>query len=120
MKIVPLTLSLPDGRATLIPGSLRKGQPRYERNGVELDLDVTIPADLEAAGWMWHGSVLYRREPGDDLRGVGVDTAAFPPPLCFEQAREIEWVRAELDAAIRPAPAKPSSSRSARWSSRRL
>jgi len=106
MKIVPLELSLPDGPATLKIGSLKKGQPQYERDGQLLDVDVTIPDDLVAAGWIWHGSTLYRREPGDELRGVGVDTRTFPPPQCFEQARAINQMRAELDGSIRPAPAK--------------
>lgn len=113
MKIVPLELSLPDGRATLVPGSLQDGQPQYERDGQVLDVDVTIPTDLVAAGWLWHGSVLYRPEPGDDLRGVGVDTRTFPPPQCYEQARAIEQARAELDGAIRPAPAKAKRQRTA-------
>jgi len=106
MKIVPLELSLPDGPATLKIGSLKKGEPQYERGGQLLDVDVTIPPDLVAAGWIWHGSMLYRREPGDELRGVGVDTKTFPPPQCFEQARAIDQMRAELDGAIRPAPTK--------------
>lgn len=97
MNAVPLLLMLPDGPAHAVPGSFERGQPCYERGGIILDIDVTIPPDLDGR-WFWHGSCLYRRDrPGDC--GIGIFTGTFPPPLCFEQARELERIRAELDAA---------------------
>lgn len=95
MRAIPLTFSLPDGPARLVPGSFEKGAPRYERDGQPIDVDVTIPSDLEASGWIWHGSFL--RKPG--AVGIAICTATFPPPRCFDNARELDRLEAERDAA---------------------
>lgn len=100
MKAIPLQLHLPDGPAQFIPGSLLKGQPRYERDGVLLDVDVTIPPDL-ADRWFWQGSFL-RLQTAPDECGVAIFTGTFPPPLCFDNAREIERFRVAHDAAEGP------------------
>jgi hypothetical protein len=98
MNAVPLELHLPDGPATPVEGSFLAGRPQYERDGIVLDVDVTIPPDLETAGWFWHGSFLRLRvEPG--ACGVAIYTGAFGVQGTFENAREMERIRAELDAA---------------------
>jgi hypothetical protein len=97
MKAVPLKLLLPDGPAHLVPGSFEAGQPQYARDGIVLDVDVAIPPELDGR-WFWHGSFLrLQTEPGEC--GLAIFTGTFPPPQCFEQARELERIRAELDAA---------------------
>lgn len=97
MKAVPLQLLLPDGPVQLVPGSFEAGHPLYERDGKVLGVDVAIPPELDGR-WFWHGSFLrLQTEPGEC--GVAICTVAFPPPQCFEQARELERFRAELDAA---------------------
>lgn len=104
MNAVPLLLLLPDGAARLIPGSFEHGQPRYERDGVALDVDVTLPPELEA-NWFWDGSFLrLRTEPGSC--GVAIFTGTFGVPGVFDQAREQDRLRGELDAAARRAPAR--------------
>lgn len=95
MNAVPLFLSLPDGPAVLVPGSFERGQPRYQRDGQVLDVDVTIPPELEATGWIWHGSFL--RKPG--AVGIAICTTTFPPPLCFDNARELDRLEAARDTA---------------------
>lgn len=87
MNAVPLQLLLPDGPATLVPGSFERGVPRYARDGQVLDIDVSIPPDLQAR-WFWHGSFLRLRVAADEC-GVAIYTGTFPPPLCFDNARVI-------------------------------
>jgi hypothetical protein len=76
--------------------------PQYElRDGTPVDLDVQIPDDLAAAGWIWHGSLLHW-PTSDPLRGVGITTDLHPPPGwpsprddCFTVARRMDQHRAE-------------------------
>lgn len=98
MKVIPLELHLPDGPARLIPGSFEQGHPRYERDGVALDIDVTIPDDLAASGWIWQGSWL--RKPGPV--GVTIDTKTFGLPGVFENARELDRLEAVRNGTTQP------------------
>jgi hypothetical protein len=97
MTAVPLVLLLPDGPATLVPGSHAANQPRYERDGVVLDVDVSIPSELDA-NWFWDGSFL-RLRTAPDACGVAICTKTFGVPGVFDQAREIDRRAAEWDAA---------------------
>lgn len=99
MKVIPLDLYLPDGVARLVPGSFEQGQPRYARDGVALDVDVTIPPDLEASGWIWQGSFL--RKPGPV--GVAICTQTFGVPGVFENARELDRLERERGNAPKKA-----------------
>jgi|SRR6187549_777482 len=102
MTIAPLELHLPDGPAVLVPGSLAAGQPRYVRDGMTLDLDVTIPPELAVAGWIWQGSFL--RKPG--VVGIAICTKTFGVPGVFDRAREHEQIRAEMDSAVPKQPVR--------------
>lgn len=70
--------------------------PVYELlDGTVIDLDVTIPDDLAAAGWFWFGSLLAKGDPQG--AHVGVHTSCYPPPgwpapqgTCFDSARRFE------------------------------
>ena len=78
----------------LVPGSLQKGQPQYERDGRILDVDVTIPCDLEPH-WFWQGSFLrLRTAPGEC--GAAICTKTFGLPGVFEQARIIRQSSVEF------------------------
>jgi hypothetical protein len=73
-------------------------------------IDVTIPDDLAAAGWHWHGSALAHR---DGL--LFIHTSAYPlpgdpsdRPSCFDVAREsnaraIAFAAARAERAVAPA-----------------
>lgn len=129
----PVELHLPGGvRAQYVPES-RPAQ--YTVDGEPIAVDVTIPEDLAAAGWCWHGSFLYQPYPGrEDGPGVAISTGTFPPPgwplvaspierkgtddegepkvetfvpkTCFEAAYEMERLRAEHAAFRAAKPAK--------------
>ena len=70
--------------------------PQYELfDGTAIDLDVTIPDDLVAAGWFWFGSLLAKGDPAG--AHVGTHTSCYPPPgydapqgTCFDSARRFE------------------------------
>lgn len=110
MNAHPLTIALPGGVvAELIPGSR---PARYTVDGEPTALDVTIPDDLAAAGWVWHGSFLAQPWPN---ASISISTGTFPPPgwpsdrqSCFDAAREIQRVRAEHTAALAARPVKPT------------
>jgi len=95
VKVIPLDLYLPDGVAQLVPGSFEAGAPRYARGGVVLDVDVVIPPDLAASGWIWHGSFLRKAGPV----GVAICTKTFGLPGVFENARELDRLEAEHENA---------------------
>lgn len=95
----PLCLNLPHGDALLIPGSAERGQPQYERDGLPLVVDVTIPDDL-APLFYWWGSFLALTQGS-----VMIATITYPPngedgrATCYDQARKYLERRAELRAA---------------------
>jgi hypothetical protein len=90
----PLALALPDGiTAEYVPNTR---PPRYTIDGEPTTIDVTIPDDLAAAGWIWHGTTL-RWPASDPLRGIAIVTCSYPPPgypsirgTCFDIARQFE------------------------------
>lgn len=96
----PIALYLPDG---LVAAYVPQSEPpayRMDEIGADLPVDVTIPEDLVAVGWYWHGSLLAWNG-GDALRPVGIYTGTFPPPgwggaltTCFDAAREMDKGRA--------------------------
>lgn len=111
MTAVPLELLLPGGPATLVPGSFAANQPRYERDGVVLDVDVTVPPELDH-NWFWDGSFLrLRTEPG--ACGVAICTKTLGVPGVFDRAREVDRIRAEMDAAARVVVIKQKRKRAA-------
>jgi len=102
---VPLEIHLPDGqRALLVPGSR---PARYTVNGETTTIEVEIPEDLCAAGWIWSGSFLYQPYTDrDDGSGVAIATSTYGVPgwpctrkTCFEVARDMDRLRAEHVAA---------------------
>lgn len=95
-KAIPLVLALPEGKAELIPGTFESGRPRYQREGVELDIDVTIPSDLPS--WYWQGSFL-RLVTAPDACGVAIYTGTFGVPGVFTQARELDRLGAVQETA---------------------
>lgn len=101
----PLELHLPSGiRAQLVAGSR---PPKYTVDGQPIEVDVTIPDDLAAAGWIWHGSFLYQPYPGrEDGPGVGIATCTFGVEGSFEGARRFEAKRAEVRAMLAARPPK--------------
>lgn len=64
-----------------------------------------LPSDLALLGWSWRGSQLFA--PGIPL---SICTHSFPPPECFNVARDQPWYRAEIGArwadAKKPKPKK--------------
>jgi hypothetical protein len=79
----PLLLCLPTGDAHYV--GLINGQPRYERDGTLIGVDVTIPADL-AGRWCWHGSFLRLvTAPGEP--GWSISTGTFGVEEAFAIAR---------------------------------
>lgn len=79
--------------------------PRYAVDGVLVDIDVTIPPDLAAAGWFWFGATLTQTNGRGVYVGVGSG-----PPVCYEQARLIE--QAAVDRVARQArrvPVRPTT-----------
>lgn len=106
-RLYPLVVVLPDPgnyphivRAEYVPNS---NPPAYRLDpiGMDLPITVTIPKDLVAAGWYWHGSTLAW-PASDPLRPMAISTATYPPPgwpaereNCFELARGTESRRAE-------------------------
>lgn len=111
----PIEIALPDGkRAQYLAGSR---PARYTVDDQPAEIDVTIPDDLQAAGWYWSGSFLY--QPWPEARteeqgrgpGVAISTALYGPPgypsdrqTCFEVAQGMEARRGILDAqrALKP------------------
>jgi hypothetical protein len=87
----PSRLRTPHGEAHIVIGSLQAGKARYQVNGEPIDLDVTIPDDL-AAYWYWFGPFLTRDTP-PGTPGLSICANTYPPPRCFELARE--WLRRE-------------------------
>lgn len=101
----PLKIHLPEPGAypqtvyaDYVPGS---DPPAYTVNGEPCAIDVTIPDDLAAVGYYWHGSLLCRT--GD--QGGGIATCTYPVPGwpseredCFTVARGSERHRAEWAA----------------------
>ena len=98
----PLELHLPGGmRAQLVPGSR---PPVYTIDGAPTAIDVTIPEELAAAGWCWHGSTLFQPWAGaGDGPGVAITTCTFGVAGAFDQARRMLHIRAAFDAARAPA-----------------
>jgi hypothetical protein len=73
------------------------GRPRYRIDGVERsDFDPTIPDDLKATGWFWHGSFLTQYD-----RGVAIMVGMPLPSLddVWKQARKLDAAHADLVAA---------------------
>jgi L-rhamnose isomerase len=108
MSAIPLEIDLPGGPAQLVPGSYEAGRPRYERDGVEIDIDVTIPDDLVATGWCWHGSSLYQSAPAPGRISVGIHTGTNPPPGIFDIARHFDANRARAMAEWQAKPVQLS------------
>ncbi len=117
--VYPQTVALPDGvqarvrivhtvvtndKGEQVLTQLVSSPPQYERrDGTTVALDVTIPDDLLAAGWAWHGSTLI---DGPIVGGhIAITTCTYPPPgwpsargSCFDCARRFEQLRAERHA----------------------
>lgn len=90
----PMHLDLPDGRVTHVFGSARNGDdPQlYEyADGRRVQIETRIPHDLEGR-WFWLSP--YGLSNG----GVCIAAVSYPPPLCYEQAREIEREMERLEA----------------------
>jgi hypothetical protein len=83
----PSTLRTPHGTAHIVIGSLAAGRPRYQVDGEPVDLNVTIPEDL-ADDWFWFGSCLVFDLPPDRC-GLSICANSYPPPRCFERARDV-------------------------------
>jgi hypothetical protein len=96
MTTYPAALRLPEGVAVLVIGSAVEGCPRYERDGVPIEVDVRIPEDLRGR-WIWKGSFLCWEGTSP---GLWLDTATLGLPGIFDAARAIE--------ASRRAPAEPT------------
>lgn len=138
MSAYPLTVALPDGAAARVRivhhvvtndkgeqtlTQLVSSPPIYElRDGTTVDLDVTIPPDLVAAGWAWHGSVLQLGQMGGPC--IAITTALHPPPGfddrrdCFTVARSMEQHRAAhaeemIAARVAKATKQPRAKRGA-------
>lgn len=79
----PLLLCLPTGDAHY--AGIIDGQPRYELDGVLLDVDVTIPLDI-AGRWFWHGTFL-RLVTAPDEPGWSISTGTFGVEEAFAIAR---------------------------------
>lgn len=96
----PACLELPGGqRAGLVEGSVKDGKPIYMLDGIALDIDVTIPDDLIAAGWFWFGSYLSRcADPTNPNAILSIHTALHPPPSLFAVARSLAAPRAAVVA----------------------
>lgn len=85
------------------------GGPRYQVDGVERpDFDPTIPTDLYAAGWQWHGGWL--RHIADDAApgasGIVIGMPRESLDEVWDQARKVTAARAEIQASL--AVAKPA------------
>jgi hypothetical protein len=83
----PSTLRTPHGTAHIVIGSLQSGRACYTVNGEPVDLDVTIPEDL-AEDWFWSGPCLCLSLPPDRC-GLSICANTYPPPRCFELARDV-------------------------------
>lgn len=99
----PIELHLLDGqRAQYVPGSR---PARYTVDGQACDIDVTIPDDLAALGWIWHGSTLFQPHVGSDGPGVAITTCTYGLPgyadargTCFDAARNMQRIHTEHEA----------------------
>jgi hypothetical protein len=94
----PSTLRTPHGTAHIVIDSLAAGKPIYQVNGEPIDLDVTIPDDL-AEHFYWFGPFLTRDTP-PDKPGLSICANSYPPPRCFDIARE--WLRREREPEVIP------------------
>lgn len=86
------------------------GPPRYQVDGVERpDFDPTIPDDVYASGWRWHGGSLHRPSPGGST-GVVIGMPRESLDEVWDQARKVtaasEKFRAEIAAAKAQKPVK--------------
>lgn len=101
--VCPLEIHLPDGkRACYIPGTR---PPKYMVDGQPTDIDVSIPDDLAALGWIWHGSTLFQPHAGSDGPGVAITTCTYGFPgyadargTCFDAARTMQRIHVEHEA----------------------
>lgn len=64
-----------------------------------------LPSDLALLGWTQHGTQLFA--PGG---GLSICMNSFPPPACFNVARDQPWhaaeIRARIEDAKKPKPKK--------------
>lgn len=79
------------------------GGPRYMVDGVERpDFDPSIPPDLFAAGWQWHGGWLRHiadnAAPGASGIVIGMPRESLDE--VWEMARKVEAARADVQASI--------------------
>lgn len=82
------------------------GPPRYQVDGVERpDFDPTIPADLYAAGWQWHGGWLRCPSPGGST-GIVIGMPRESLDEVWEQARKVTAASVTIRAEIAAATAK--------------
>lgn len=78
----PVSIPLPFGyRAELVYALPLHDPPVYAIDGVPVWLDVTIPDDLAARGWVWNGAFLWLPAVTSDKCGIGISPAASPPPF---------------------------------------
>jgi hypothetical protein len=93
----PLVLALPDGGARY--SHLDGERPVYVRDGVILDVDVRIPADI-VDRWFWSGSFLkLNTAPGEC--GYSIDPRTFGLTETFAIARrQVEHERARVGEIV--------------------
>jgi hypothetical protein len=87
----PLAIDLPGGRRAEYVSGTRPA--RYTIDGAPCDLDVTLPADVAAAGWFWSGTWLC---DGD----IRIYTGTFGVAGVIAQAR----IHMALQADYAPQP----------------
>lgn len=93
------------------------GPPRYKVDGVERpDFDPTIPDDLYASGWHWHGGSLHRPSPGGST-GVVIGMPRESLQEVWDQARKVtaasEKIRAQIAADKAQKPIKKAKQKPA-------
>lgn len=78
---IPTSIPLPFGYYAELAYTDTPGQPVYAIDGVPVWLDVSIPADLAARGWVWNGAFLWLPAATSNQCGIGICTNSSPPPF---------------------------------------
>jgi hypothetical protein len=96
----PAHIDTPAGRAVLVIGStLGGGVPAYELpDTMVIPIDTRIPSDLQGR-WYWMGPRLTLVVPPGAC-GISICACTFPPPLCYEQARQYEAAMGRVGTAV--------------------
>ena len=78
----PVSIPLPNGlRAELVYALPLHDPPVYAIDGIPVWLDVTVPDDLAARGWIWNGSFLWLPAATSNQCGIGICPNTSPPPF---------------------------------------